>query len=115
MSNQAYTIDTQVLFINADNLIRWDKAKNKRTDEYINSGSGSWVLKDSDDDETEIATGTMTYMTGTNGRWHGIIDKDDVLPADISLGRTYYIEITLTGPSDEDGFKRIECIAAYDD
>lgn len=99
----------QPLYINEDNLFTWDKAKRRSTGAYINSGTGSWALKD--EDGVSLATGSLAYATASNGKWQGTVDK--LSTAGLVLGSVYYVELTLTDGSGADGFRRIECVADY--
>lgn len=100
---------TQTILINEDNHIRWEKARKASDNTYVNSGSGTWSLKDSDD--VELATGSLSYVASSNGRWHGTISQDDT--ADLTEGTTYFLEVSLTDGAGADAFRRVEVIAGY--
>lgn len=100
---------TQSLFINEDNLIRWDRADLASSGAFVNSGTGTWELLDADG--LSLATGSMAYVASSRGRWHGTIDKADT--DSLIEGATYFVGITLANGSGADGFRRVECVAAY--
>lgn len=97
------------LYINEDNLVRWNTAKLGSDDTYINSGSGTWTLRDND--LVELATGSLVYVTSTNGRWQAIIPSTDT--EDLVENATYWLDLELTNNNGADGFRRIECVAVY--
>ena len=99
----------QSIHINEDNLVQWKRAKLQTNGTFVNSGTGSWSLKDPDGNE--LATGALSYVTGTNGTWQGTIDQLDV--ADLSEGTPYYLEISLADNLGSDGFRRLQLIARY--
>lgn len=98
-----------VLYINEDNLIRWDEAALSSDDSYINAGTGTWALKTAAG--TSVGSGSLTYVTSSNGRWHATIDKLTV--DDLTEEGTYYLELTLSNGSGADGFRRFEVVAKY--
>ena len=100
---------TQILYKNEDNLVRLDLAQLASTDAYVNAGTATWELKD--DDDASLATGTLSYVAASDGRWQGAIDKDDV--ADVTVGGTYWLEVTIDNGSGAEGFRRIQLIAQY--
>lgn len=99
----------QTLYINADNLIRYDRARLASTDAYVNAGTSTWTLRDAA--LASLATGSLAYVASTNGRWHGAIDKTDT--DTLTEGETYYVDITLDNGSGAEDFRRVECVAAY--
>jgi hypothetical protein len=102
-------LNVSPLYINEDNAIRWDAAKRAAAGTYINSGTGTWELLDAD--LNLLVSGSLSYVSSSNGRWQGTIDKTDV--DDLVEGAVYYVDLTLTDGSGADGFRRIECVAQY--
>ncbi len=104
----------QPIYIGEDNLFRWDRAKHASDGSYVNAGTGSWDLRTADDPAlgTSVASGTLTYVTASNGRWQGTMDKDAPSPALVE-GTTYYLFLTLNDGAGADGYRRIECPAQY--
>lgn len=99
----------QALYINEDNLIRWDRVRLASSGSYVSSGTFTWALKN--EAGTSLATGTLSYVASSSGRWQGVIDKLDV--DDLTEGETYYLEITATNGSGADGFRRVQLVARY--
>ena len=100
---------TQPIYIAEDSLFRWDRARHASDGTYVNAGSGVWTLKDSDD--MVLATGAMSYVADSDGRWHGTIDAVDA--ADLEEGETYWLEVSLDDGAGADAFRRVELVAQY--
>lgn len=99
----------QTIHINEDNLIRIDLLRLSSNNNYVNSGTLSWNLKDSDD--VSLGTGSLTYVSGTNGRWHGAIPS--TVTDGLTEGAIYYLEVTMANEDGADGFRRLELVAGY--
>jgi hypothetical protein len=107
------TVDVQDLTINEDNLFRWDNARHASDGTPVDTGSGSWEVKDDADPQAVVASGALAHVTGSVGRWQGAMDKADA--ANLVEGKTYYVELTLSDGAGADGFRRITCTAVYND
>lgn len=97
------------LYINADNLIRLDNTRLASDSSYVTTGTGTWTLRNSV--LTMLAQGSMSYVTGSQGRWQGTIDK--VYTADLTEGVIYYLDVELGDGLGADGFWRSEMLAQY--
>ncbi len=85
-----------------DNLIRWDGMARASDGAYVNDATVTFSLKDSDDEE--LVSGSMPYVSGSNGRYQGTVqstvglgDVDDVV----------WLEVTAVSGA-LDGFRRIQ-------
>jgi hypothetical protein len=102
-------VSVQALYLNEDNLIRWDRARLASDSSYVNAGTAAWVLKD--DAEAVRDSGTLDYVAGSSGRWQGTLDR--TITALLVEGASYHLEITLATGAGADGFRRIELVAQY--
>ena len=97
----------QILNIGADDLFRFDGAKDKVLDSFLNAATVTAVLKDSGGTPVPGADSiTLSYVAGSDGRYDGIREASVALVKDAD----YSLEITLTEGVLED-FRIIPCIA----
>lgn len=104
------------LYIGEDSIVYWGDRDTPGSGLYdnnlrsfVNDSTVTFVLKNSAGSAVSGASGTMTYVTGTQGVYEGVLE-DGVSLTD---GSTYYLEITATSSSDRIGFRRIEYKAKY--
>lgn len=104
------------LYIGEDNLIFWGDPDDgsgglfdRNTRQYINDATVAFALKNSAGSTVSGGTGGMTYVTGSNGCYTGVLEDGVAL----TEGSTYYLEVTATASSDRIGFRRIAYIATY--
>lgn len=97
----------QTLAIDSDNLIKWTGMSLGSTGVAVNDATVTWEIKTAAD--VLVEDGTLTY-TGTAGEYSGICESTVALVD----GDTYYLELTAASGG-ANGFRRIECIAAYQD
>lgn len=76
--------------------------------EYLNSATVTWELLDSNG--SQVATGSATYQTGSNGTYLGTIESTTT--SGLTLNATYTLVITLSSGSINDE-QRIDCVAKY--
>ena len=96
-----------VFFRTNDNLIRWDGMTRASDGAYVNDATVTWSLKDSD--EVELASGTLTYVTGSNGRYQGVLQSTvDIGAKDDNI----WLEVTATSGT-LNGFRRIQGMLMY--
>lgn len=104
------------LYIGEDSIVYWGDRdapgsglydNNLRS--FVNDATVAFVLKNSAGSAVSGASGSMTYVTGTQGVYEGVLE-DGVSLTD---GSTYYLEITATGSSDRIGFRRFGFTAQY--
>jgi len=98
------------LFVNSDNLIRWDGMTLASTGVYVNDATVTYAIKTAAGAAVPGASGSLTYVTSRNGRYDGVCESSVTLIAD----RTYYLEVTAVAGG-ANGFRRVECVAAYQD
>jgi hypothetical protein len=84
----------------------------RRTGAYLNAGTCTWSLFDPslDDDDNPIATGTLTYDTGSDGDYYGVIQS--TVTDDLTPDNPYYVVIAFA----EGGYnasKRLDTRAGY--
>lgn len=96
-------------YIDEDNYTLIVGLQLKSTGAYVNSGSGTWELKDANG--TVIGSGSAVYVASTNGNW-GITIPSTVTSELVERAR-YYLEITLSNGAGADGFRKIGDIAMY--
>lgn len=97
----------QILWIGADNLVRFDGAKNSSSGAYLNAATVTMTLKDSGGSPVAGATGVnLYYVSGSNGRYEGTLESTLALVD----GAEYTLEITFAEAGLED-FRTIPCIA----
>jgi uncharacterized NAD-dependent epimerase/dehydratase family protein len=97
------------LYVNATNLVRWDKMKNRATGAYVNDATVTATLRDAD---LEIVSGassvSMPYVALSNGRYQGNLPSTLVL----AEGANYFLDVRATSGTTV-GFCRIACVACY--
>ena len=98
----------QLLHIAADNLIRYDRARDSATGDFLNAATISKAtLKDSLNADVAGAVDIpLVYVAGSDGRYHGTIDAGVAL-VNLAL---YTLEITFAEGALED-FRKILCVA----
>jgi hypothetical protein len=97
------------LRIGEDNNVLLENCANEYTGAYLNAATVSAQLRTSSG--TPIGSSvTMTYQTGTNGHYLGVIDR--AVTATLTDGTLYYVDITITSGL-YDGFRRLERYAQY--
>lgn len=97
-----------ILYINSDNLLRWDRMRLASNGNYVNDATVTWALEDAGGDE--VATGSLEYVSATNGQYDGVLESTVVLVS----GGIYYLKVTAES-GQANGFRRVECVAAYQD
>ena len=110
-------IDDGNLFIGEDNIVVWGDQTRPSSGLYdpvvgsfLNSATMTFTLKNSAGSAVTLASAiSMTYITGTNGCYSGILEDG----VSLTENATYYLEITATVTSDRVGFRRIEYTARY--
>lgn len=98
------------LTIGDDNLIRFDKVRLASDGSYINSGSGTWELFDTDG-TTSLGSGSFSYVASSNGRWHGTIPS--TITEDLVEGSIYKLVIDFDNGSGADAHRVIYYEAGY--
>jgi hypothetical protein len=99
-----------ILNINEDNLIEWDEMTDSSDDTYINSATVTFSLFESDGTTLVSGPTSMSYVSGSNGKYQGVLDK--IPSATLTPGEMYILTVTALSGS-TDGFRRIECSARY--
>lgn len=104
---------TENLWINSDNLIVWDGLYDEQQGEFVNDATVTFSILDSDgaslgDGYTDVE---MTYVTGSDGRYQGILDEE----APLVNGRIYYVKMNAVASDDRKAEKRLKRIARYQD
>lgn len=98
------------IYINEDNQVTWDAMKLASSGEFVNDATVTYALKDNAGTGVSGGTGTLDYVSGSDGNYSAIIDK--TVTTLLSEGAAYYLELTATSGS-ADGFRRIRYVATY--
>lgn len=93
--------------VGEDNLIEWDKLTLASNASYVNNATVTFALKS--EAGATLATGSLSYVAGSNGKYQGTLDRAAVA---LVAGTLYYLELTATRGAD-DGFRRIRSLARY--
>lgn len=80
------------------------------TGAYVNDATVTFALKDAAGNAVSGASGSLSYVADSDGRYEGVLEST----VSLIIGATYYLEITAVA-SGANGFRRIECVAAYQD
>jgi hypothetical protein len=99
----------EVLAIGSDNLVRLDSLTNTSSAAYINNATVSFTLTDANGNTVgSLSNVTMSYVSGSNGRYEGIVPSSTTLV----LNALYTVTITATGGG-YTIFRKLSCIAKY--
>ena len=94
--------------LGGDTLFKWTGMTNSLTGDYVNNATVACVVKSLSG--TQLATFSMTYLSGTNGNYAGVLPAASV--ANLEECTEYLVEITATsGGSTE--FRRERHNAEY--
>jgi len=96
-----------IFYKDNDNLIRWDGLCRPSDGAYVNDATVTFVLKDSDN--VSMTSGSMPYVSGTSGRYQGVIDSSVALG---SPGDVVWLEATAISGTLK-GFRRIQGRIVY--
>lgn len=104
------------LYIGEDNVVYWGDRNvpnsglfDTVTRSFINDATVTFVLKDSSNVAVSGASGTCTYVSGSQGCYEGVLEDGVSLTAN----STYYLELTAAASGDRVGFRRITYVAQY--
>lgn len=91
------------LFIGCDNVLKYSGAHDADVtpasqSDYLNALTVTYVVNDSNG--TQITTGTLSYVSSSNGNYKGTIDG--AVTAALTVGALYTIIITATGGGYDD-------------
>jgi len=98
----------EAIYIDEDNVIQWDGMADSTDSSYINDATATYEIKTLGG--TSKATGSLAYVSGSDGKYQGTLDKADA--AELVAGTEYVLEITAAS-SGRDGFRRIPFVARY--
>ena len=103
-----------VLFLNEDMTVTWSGATAtvNGTTTYLNSATVTYSITDAAGTAVSGGTGTLSYVSASNGNYEGTIESSVLTTANFTEGRTYLVDITLS-QSGYNGFRRLVCRAAY--
>lgn len=96
------------LFIGCDNDVGYDGARIRATGTYMNSGTCTWSLQTTAGEV--VATGSLSYVTGSSGNYLGVIDA--AVSAGLTDGRQYRLLIAFEQGGYKDA-RRVACKASY--
>lgn len=95
------------LFIGSDMDVEYTGAQNRDGD-FLNSGTCTWQLFTAAG--VSVATGTLTYDTGSDGDYYGVIES--TVTATLTADAAYYTFITFVQGAYNDS-RKINSRAAY--
>jgi len=100
------------ILIGSDNVYKLSGMKDAITNEYIDEGEGSGILKDVDGEEvTGGGSLTVTHVDGSvEGEWY--VEVTDTLSATLTKDALYTIDVTFTATSDYVVVPTIRCIGS---
>lgn len=103
-----------VLYLNEDHTVRWDGATKtvNGTASYLNSATVTYALKDATGTAVSGGTGTLSYISSSNGNYEGTIESTVVTTSNFTEGGTCFLELTLSEGL-FNGFRRLVCRVAY--
>lgn len=96
------------LYIGADMDLGYSGAVPAAGGSYLNSGTCTYELKDSD--EEIVASGSLAYVALSDGNYAGVLES--TVTEDLTADAPYSLEITFTQAGYND-FRRIPLRAAY--
>lgn len=100
------SLPTVPLYIGSDRTVTWTGARAGGS--YLNSATVTWALKTLSG--TSVATGSLSYQSGSNGNYVGTIASS--VTGGLTENDYYYLEVTLS-QSGYDDFRRLYCKAQY--
>jgi hypothetical protein len=104
-----------VLYLNADNNIKVTGLSDADSGDYLNSATVTYVIKNEAGSTITNGTGTLSYVTASNGNYLGVVDSAVMVTTSaipFTLTGVFFIEITVDSSAYED-FRRIPCTVAY--
>ena len=78
------------------------------TGDYLDAATVTWTLYQSDK-TTVVSTGSLSYTTGSNGDYLGVIPA--TVTTGLTVGSTYYVKV-VAAESGADGVWWGRCVAA---
>ena len=110
-------ISSGELYIGEDNIVVWGDPAipgsglyDPVVGSFLNSATMTFTLKNSAGTAVTLATAiSMTYITGTNGCYSGVLEDG----VSLTENAVYYLEVTATVTTDRVGFRRLEYTAKY--
>jgi len=96
------------IWFDADNDVTWTGAYAGGA--YLNTATVTWSLKAQDSGETELGTGTCTYVAASNGNYLGTIDEDTT--DGLTENTKYWLDVTLVQGGYEDR-RRDQVVCMY--
>lgn len=96
------------IYINADNTVTLNKVKDL-DGVFLNAGTCTFVLK-TKKEGTVVHTGTLTYVTSSDGKYQEVIDAS--VTAGLVESDYYYLDVDFAEGS-YDGYFRLEVQASY--
>lgn len=97
------------LYVDADNNIEFLGVMDHSTEAYINNATVTFALKEEDGDAVTSGSGTCSYVAASDGDYIGVLDA----AADINVGQSYWLEVTMTASGGYNDFRRVQCVGAY--
>lgn len=96
------------LFIGDDLDLGYTGAKNARTGAFLNSGTCTYTLKDSEG--ATIDSGSLDYVAASDGDYYGVIESS--VTGDLEDGGEYFLTITFASGAMNDE-RRLALFGVY--
>jgi hypothetical protein len=107
-------MDEDVLYIGEDNNLYWDGAAGTSSTTgataFLNAATITYALKTAAGASVASGTGSLTYITGSDGNYVGAIQS--TVTSTLTAGAVYYLEYTLVS-SPYNGFRKLKRRAKY--
>lgn len=103
--------DPFVLFISSDMTWTLPGVKNAVSGAFLNAGTCTYILKKSDGTTVTGGTGSLSYVSGSDGDYRGTIES--TVTTLLKNGDPYWLEVTFA-EGGLDRFWRLPCVAQYD-
>lgn len=104
-----------VIYLNEDRVLVWLGASYTDatgTVQYLNSATITYAIKTVGGATVAGGTGTLDYVSGTNGNYRGVVESTVTADTVLSEGTQYNVWITLS-QAPYDGFRKLVCRAEY--
>jgi hypothetical protein len=98
-----------VLYIGSDRNLKWNGAFDEENDLYLNSATITYALKTTPGG-TILGTGTLDYVSPSNGNYFGIIDS--TVTGALTEDAQYVLEVTFVQGNYND-FRQLWVTALY--
>jgi hypothetical protein len=103
------------LYLNSDNNIKLTGLSDADDGSYLNAATVTYTIKNEAGSTVTGGTGTLTYVTASNGNYLGVVDSLVVVTTSatpFTLNGSFFLELSVDSGAYED-FRRIPVNVAY--